>query len=387
MLESVAGALFLSTVLFTGWRLTPSIGHGRRRVASASAGVAVAYVFIYMLPELNEGGDAFVEATRRLSLPLPEYRVYVAALAGFVLMFGVEHLRKWSRRNPEAGGESADARTFRLHVGGFAMYAGLVSLTMAESASRGELPVALYCLAMGLHFVGAAGDLFVEHGPMYLNPGRYILAAAVLAGWALGTLIRIPPVTFYTLLGLVSGGVVVTSMIMELPSEKDGRFWPFVFGAVGYSVVLLLLAHVRLGGVEGPAFRFTGEIIDRLAARVTGPLHFRFILQPLIAIALGIRDGRLDARAGTSPFVIDVLFGSENRREYIASALKNLATPVVIGTVLDAVSQSQIFGHVRPLGALLVGFAVLGVPYALARGIINRLSVPRLGSARSEPRV
>jgi hypothetical protein len=176
-------------------------------------------------------------------------------------------------------------------------------------------------------------------------------------------------------------------MIMELPSEKDGRFWPFVFGAVGYSVVLLLLARVQMGGVEGPAFRFTNEIIDRLAARVTGPLHFRFILQPLIAIALGIRDGRLDARAGTSPFVIDVLFGSENRREYVASALKNLATPVVIGTVLDAVSQYQIFGHVRPLGALLVGFAVLGVPYALARGITNRLSVPRLPSARSEPRV
>ena len=377
MLESFVGALFLSTVLFVGWRLTPSIGHGRRRVASASAGVAVAYVFIYMLPELNEAGDAFVEATRRLSLPLPEYRVYAAALVGFVLMFGVEHLRKWSRRNPEAGRESADVRTFRLHVGGFAVYAGLVSLTMAESAARGELPVALYCLAMGLHFVGAAGDLYVEHGPLYMNPGRYMLAAAVLAGWALGTLLRVPPVTFYTLLGLVSGGVVVNSMIMELPSEKDGRFWPFVCGAVGYSLVLLLLARVRLDGAEGPAFQFANTIVDRLAARVTGPLHFRFILQPLMAIALGIRDGRLDAKAGTSPFVIDVLLGSENRREYIVSALKNLAMPVALGTVLDAVSQYQIFEHVRPLGALLVGFGILGVPYVLARGLTNRLTVVR----------
>jgi hypothetical protein len=277
--------------------------------------------------------------------------------------------RKWSPRNPEAGGESADVRTFRLHVGGFAIYAGLVSLTMAESASRGELPVALYCLAMGLHFVGAAGDLYVEHGPLYMNPGRYMLAAAVLAGWALGTLIRIPPVTFYTLLGLVSGGVVVNSMIMELPSEKDGRFWPFVCGAVGYSLVLLLLARVRLDGAEGPAFQ--------LAARVTSPLHFRFILQPLMAIALGIRDGRLDAKAGTSPFVIDVLLGAENRREYIVSALKNLAMPVALGTVLDAVSQYQIFEHVRPLGALLVGFGILGVPYVLARGLTNRLTAVR----------
>jgi len=230
---------------------------------------------------------------------------------------------------------------------------------------------------MGLHFVGAAGDLYVEHGPLYMNPGRYMLAAAVLAGWALGTLIRIPPVTFYTLLGLVSGGVVVNSMIMELPSEKDGRFWPFVCGAAGYALVLLLLARVRLDGAEGPAFQFANTIVDRLAARVTGPLHFRFILQPLMAIALGIRDGRLDAKAGTSPFVIDVLLGSENRREYIVSALKNLAMPVALGTVLDAVSQYQIFEHVRPLGALLVGFGILGVPYVLARGLTNRLTVVR----------
>ncbi len=97
MLESFFGALFLASVLFFGWRARSSIGHGRRRLASASAGVAVAYVFIYMLPELNEAGDAFVEATRNLSLPFPQYRVYAAALVGFVLMYGVEHLRKWSR--------------------------------------------------------------------------------------------------------------------------------------------------------------------------------------------------------------------------------------------------------------------------------------------------
>jgi hypothetical protein len=30
-------------------------------------------------------------------------------------------------------------------------------------------------------------------------------------------------------------------MIMELPKEKEGRFWPFCFGAVAYSVLLLLV--------------------------------------------------------------------------------------------------------------------------------------------------
>ena len=111
MLDTLFGALFLAAVLLFGWRLTPSLGHGRRRVASASAGVAVAYVFVYMLPELSEAGSAFVDATRHQALPFPEYRVYTAALAGFVLRYGVEHLRKWSRGTGESGDDARELRT------------------------------------------------------------------------------------------------------------------------------------------------------------------------------------------------------------------------------------------------------------------------------------
>lgn len=186
MTESFAGAVFLAAVFFLGWRLTATLTVGRRRVASAFAGVAVAYVFVYMLPELSEAGAAFVDATKEQALPFPEYRVYVAALTGFVLLYGIEHLRAWSRRTESTGGEEAEGRTFRLHIAGFTAYALLVSGTMAENASRGELPVFLFSVAMGLHFVGVASDLAREHGPRYLMPGRQILAGAVMLGWVIG---------------------------------------------------------------------------------------------------------------------------------------------------------------------------------------------------------
>ncbi len=44
-----------------------------------------------------------------------------------------------------------------------------------------------------------------------------------------------------TLLGLNCGGVIINSMIMELPTEKEGRFWPFCLGAIAYSLLLLLI--------------------------------------------------------------------------------------------------------------------------------------------------
>ncbi|HXW73717.1 MAG TPA: hypothetical protein VEK10_02780 [Steroidobacteraceae bacterium] len=42
------------------------------------------------------------------------------------------------------------------------------------------------------------------------------------------------------------------------------------------------------------------EFIRYFIGRFDGPLHFRFIAQPLMAILLAMRDGWRDARAGRS---------------------------------------------------------------------------------------
>jgi hypothetical protein len=109
-------------------------------------------------------------------------------------------------------------------------------------------------------------------------------------------------------------------------------------------------------------------------ARVVGPMSFRFILQPAIAIILGIRDGLMDARAGLPPFIYDLVFRPKNRKRQLRSASNRLLTPIIVATVLDAIAQYLLFKHVRPLYALLVGTFVMGLPYALARGLTNRIA-------------
>ena len=42
-------------------------------------------------------------------------------------------------------------------------------------------------------------------------------------------------------MAFVSGAVIVNSAIMELPSDKDGRFVPFMLGGVIYGLILLPL--------------------------------------------------------------------------------------------------------------------------------------------------
>jgi len=134
-------------------------------------------------------------------------------------------------------------------------------------------------------------------------------------------------------------------------------------------------------------YLFSAEFINDLAARLTGPLHFRFILQPGIAIFLGIRDGLMDAKAGTPPFIYDLVFRPQDRRRRLKAAFHRLLTPIVVATVLDAIAQHLIFKHVRPLHALLVGTFVMGLPYSLARGITNRLAAGRLKAPHGQERV
>jgi hypothetical protein len=115
------------------------------------------------------------------------------------------------------------------------------------------------------------------------------------------------------------------------------------------------------------------QFLEHLVARLTGPMHFRLILQPLVAIALGIRDGLKDARAGRPPFIMDLIVRPEGRKRQLKQALLAISKPLIIAIVLDAVAQYLMFGTIYPGAAVFVGVVVMAVPYSLARGLTNRI--------------
>ena len=235
----VFAAIFVfGNKLHIGYRTHP------RRALSAAGGTAVAYVFIHLLPELERAGDTFVEITADQSLPFPEYRVYLAALIGFILFYGLEHMVHWSRLSGrhERTGYGIGDPIFILHIVGFALYAGLISYLMVRSIEDGKpVPLLMYGIAMGLHFLSTDYSLHHEHGRLYEVCGKWVLAGAVLAGWVCGALTELHKPVVITMLGLVTGGVVMNSMIVELPGEKDGKFLPFCAGAAAYSALLFFI--------------------------------------------------------------------------------------------------------------------------------------------------
>jgi hypothetical protein len=95
---------------------------------------------------------------------------------------------------------------------------------------------------MTCHFLAIDHALREEHGAAFDRTGRFVLAGTCVLGWGAGLLFAVPPFVLALLLAFVSGAVIMNSAIMELPSEKDGRFWPFVMGGLAYGLLLLPLS-------------------------------------------------------------------------------------------------------------------------------------------------
>lgn len=116
------------------------------------------------------------------------------------------------------------------------------------------------------------------------------------------------------------------------------------------------------------------QLSEGVARRFSGPGGFRLIIQPIVAIALGIRDGLLDAKAGEPAYLIGIIFHPERRQELLASTIEHILKPFIVGVVLDLILQYFIFQRVRLIPAIIVGLLLIGLPYSLARGITNRIA-------------
>jgi hypothetical protein len=116
------------------------------------------------------------------------------------------------------------------------------------------------------------------------------------------------------------------------------------------------------------------RIFENLVDRVSGPMHFRFILQPLMAVIFAVKDGMKDAREGRVPYFWSIFTDSGHRRDLLRSGWKSVGKIFIIAMILDAVYQYIELRWFYPVEALLVALSLAIIPYVLLRGPVNRLT-------------
>jgi hypothetical protein len=116
------------------------------------------------------------------------------------------------------------------------------------------------------------------------------------------------------------------------------------------------------------------RILNDLTGRVTGPMSFRFFLQPTIAVVLALRAGRQDFKAGRPAYFWAIRTDPQHRRDLLAEGWKDFGKVFLIAIVLDVVYQILVFRWVYPFETLAIAFVLACVPYIVIRGLVNRIA-------------
>ena len=129
--------------------------------------------------------------------------------------------------------------------------------------------------------------------------------------------------------------------------------------------------------MEDVLTRFVTDLIGRL----TGPLSFRLILQPMMATFFAVRDGLKAEREGRPPYFRSLFMVAQaERRELLQEAWKAIIKVFSLAVVLDLVYQVIVFRWIYPVESLVVAIILAIVPYVLLRGLVNRIARTRTHS-------
>jgi hypothetical protein len=150
---------------------------------------------------------------------------------------------------------------------------------------------------------------------------------------------------------------------------------PQELGLMSKLVIVLAIVLIAAGalwhGITAAAWhRFLHDLLER----PDGPMRFRFILQPLMAVIAASRDGVQDARLGRSPHFWAIAFKPQERTTRLREGLNATARIIILGLVMDVIYQIIVLKTFYPVEALIIALLLGFIPYLLIRGPVTRVA-------------
>jgi hypothetical protein len=113
---------------------------------------------------------------------------------------------------------------------------------------------------------------------------------------------------------------------------------------------------------------------EQLMSRPAGPMKFRFILQPAMAIFLAVRCGLKDSHEGKPAFFWALFTDPVHRWQLLRDGWKSIRSVFILALVLDGAYQLIELRWIYPGEALAVALVLAIIPYLLVRGPVNRIA-------------
>lgn len=212
--------LFANQAKVLGW-----VWHGR--FLSFAAGISFAYVFVDLLPSLEEK-QPILKATFDPIVPYLTKHAYLIAMLGVLFYYGIH-----------TQASRGTARSYWIALSGYLLFNFLVGASLADSSNPDIQPLLLFTFAMGMHYfvrdhvAKSCSDMFYE------DRARWLLVAALFIGYATADIVHIPDAFVAIAVSFVAGGMILNALHYELPKRENVGYLFFVTGALLYTALLL----------------------------------------------------------------------------------------------------------------------------------------------------
>ena len=122
---------------------------------------------------------------------------------------------------------------------------------------------------------------------------------------------------------------------------------------------------------------------DELIARPSGPMAFRFVLQPVMASILAIRDGVKDAHLERTPYFWTIVNDPTRRKKRLIQGVRAVLRVLILGAVMDVIYQLVVLHGLRPIQTAVIALFLAFLPYLIVRGPATRIA-RRIFHARAD---
>ena len=215
---------------------------------SVSAGTALAYVFVYLLPKLALTQDKLILIVSDLWTPVLRNQTYLIALAGLVCFFWLGWIDK-KIEDSEVAAPLRSRRSLLLHIGGYGVYSLQIGLLVARLPRPDLLTLLLTTSVLGLHLMGVDHAVRKSDPEDYDRLLRWVFAGALLLGWVLGAATDQFDTLFMLWSAFTSGGIIITAIREELPTGQRTHFLPFLVGVVCASAAIMMVQAAQNSAV------------------------------------------------------------------------------------------------------------------------------------------
>ena len=239
-------ALAAAGVLVAVQLLVPQV---RRRVSPRSAtfqsvagGLAIAYVFARLLPDLAEPATAAAADLPPGLLGRLQGHAFLVALAGLLLYYAVlDWAQDEDRREQRERGGVPTPWPFWASGALYFVFNLFVGYLLVHQVRPGPTELVLYTVALSARYLTGEIALRDQDPRAYDRLLRWVLAAGVLAGWGIGAAVELGDAAVRVSSALLTGSIILTSLKQQLPGSGRGHL-PVLGGTcIAFTALLLAL--------------------------------------------------------------------------------------------------------------------------------------------------